>query len=192
MDTLSYNGYMDLKALAAALFVAFITVIMDAVFNFHYIYVLVILVITSYVLVRLISIINNESLTSAPPATFTGKPADLVSLLKDAAKSAGITLEMDSDATGLVLVNEETFKSAILGIFQTLGMKTHGESAIVRSGKRTMIHLILTINRKAGTIQTELDNAVSSLHLLLSGEGGTAWQKDVPRKTELHILIPGK
>ncbi|NOY23174.1 MAG: hypothetical protein GXO70_06665 [Acidobacteria bacterium] len=189
--SLFYNVFMDLKALAAAFFVAFITVIMDAVFNFHYIYVLAILVITCYVLVRLISIINKEPQTPSAPAPATGKPANLSSMLRDAAKSAKITLEMEPDMEVTVVVDEKTFRDALASGFQALGMKTHGRITSVRSGKLKLVHLILTVNRKAGTIQKELDNAVSTLRVLVSIGKGTAWQTDIPRKTELHILIPG-
>ncbi len=189
--SLFYNVFMDLKALAAAFFVAFITVIMDAVFNFHYIYVLAILVIACYVLVRLISIINNEPRTASAPTHTTGKPADLASMLGDAAKAARIVLEMEPDMEATVVVDEKTFRDALASGFQALGMKTHGKLISVRSGKREFVHLILTVNRKAGTIQKELDNALSTLRKLVSTGEGTAWQTDIPRKTELHILIPG-
>ena len=45
---------MELKSFAAALIVAFITVIIDAVFHFHYIYVLIIIVVLTYTLSRLL------------------------------------------------------------------------------------------------------------------------------------------
>jgi len=182
---------MDLKALAAALFVAFITVIMDAVFNFHYIYVLAILVIISYVLVRLISIIESKSNTPAAPPSSLEKAVGLTSVLRDAAKVAGITLEMEPDTKTTVVVDARTFQKALVAGFQAYGMKTHGKIASVRSGKRKLVHLTLTVNRKAETIQKKLDDAIATLHSLLSRSGGTAWQANVPRKTELHILIPG-
>ena len=47
-----YNRPMDLKALAAALTMAFLVVIIDAVFRFHYVYVLVMVTALSYVFVR--------------------------------------------------------------------------------------------------------------------------------------------
>lgn len=182
---------MDLKALAAALFVAFITVIMDAVFNFHYIYVLTILVITCYVLVRLISLISSESYASPAPPPSTEKPADLSSLLREAAKSAEIKLEMDPEMNWAVIVDGKAFPEALASGFRAFGMKTHGKAISLRSGKRELVHLTLTVNRKAGTIQKELDDAIAALRLLVSSKGGSAWQVDVPRKTELHILIPG-
>lgn len=46
---------MELKSFAAALIVAFITVIIDAVFHFHYIYVLIIIVVLTYTLSRLLA-----------------------------------------------------------------------------------------------------------------------------------------
>jgi len=187
----SYNVDMDLKALAAALFVAFITVIMDAVFNFHYIYVLAILVITCYVLVRIISLINSEPHSSSAPSPSTGKPSELTSLLREAAKSSGIKLELESDMDWAVMANEKTFPAALEAGFRALNMKTYGKITSVRSGKRDFVHLTLTVNRKAGTIQNGLDDAITTLRVLISGNGGSAWQVDVPRKTELHILIPG-
>ncbi|GEM_PF-6942423 len=185
-----YNINMELKALAAALFVAFFTVIMDAIFNFHYIYVLLILVILGYVLVRLISITSTTSGSgAAAPET---KETGLGNLLESAAKAAAVTLEMDGESTeNTVRVDEGAFRDALAAGLAAFGIKTHGQTTVVRSGNRKMVHIVLTVNRKAGAIQEKLDTAITTLRQLLCQDGGSAWQTDIPRKTELHILIPG-
>ncbi|NOZ12469.1 MAG: hypothetical protein GXO69_02330 [Acidobacteria bacterium] len=182
---------MDLKALAAALFVAFFTVIMDAVFNFHYIYVLIILVITGYVLVRLFSISAAAPQAEAAPPS-PEKQIELANLLKSAADKAEIQLVLESeDKNNMVFVNEKAFQQALAAGFAAFGIKVHGKTEAVRSGNQKLVHVTLTVNRKAGTIQEKLDAALSALRQLLSQKGGSAWQTDIPRKTELHILIPG-
>ncbi len=182
---------MDLKALAAAFFVAFFTVIMDAVFNFHYIYVLIILVIIGYVLVRLLSISAATPEAEAAPSS-PEKQIELANLLKSAADKAEIQLVLESEGEkNTVIVNEKVFQKALAAGFTAFGMKVHGKTVVVRSGNQKLIHIILTVNRKAGTIQGKLDAALSALRQLLSPKGGSAWQTDIPRKTELHILIPG-
>ncbi len=183
---------MDLKALAAALFVAFITVIMDAVFNFHYIYVLAILVITTYVLVRLLSIVASARKIPGKETPSHGTPIDFNSLIKTAAKNAGVSLEIEFPAKIHVAVNAELFMESLVDLFGLLDIKVHGQADQVRSGTQVLFHIILSVNRKTGSIQKSLDETIAAIRLQLLKTGGMVWQSDIPRKTEFHFLIPGQ
>lgn len=204
---------MDLKALATALTMAFIIVIMDAVFHFHYIYVLAMITALGYVFVR------NRTRTPAketvkppswPAILSIGEldPADrdtLTALLiqpatgpKTAIKTTEMMAALDNAVAKPVVLTKSTVKeipvpypgfvrelTALLG---ELSIRCNLSVSMIGKGDLRFCCIRIMVNRKLDLDQSE---TLGTLNGSLTSSGGIAWVTHPPRKTVINLALPG-
>jgi len=161
---------MDLKALSTALIVAFVTVIVDAVFHFHYIYVIVVLGMLCYAFVRVLS---------------TTRLTDTVGGIQAIPLHRLVESDDPDWPDVAVACDESRCRAAIQQLLASLNVRTHLACTVERGAGKGYVHLTFTVNRKLVPLPDGVREAITSL-----GQHGPVWISDVPRKTECHLLLP--
>lgn len=204
---------MDLKALATALTMAFIIVIMDAVFHFHYIYVLAMITALGYVFVRDRTRAPAEKTVAPPrwPAILSMGELDaadraaLTALLvrpetgpKPSLKTTELLAQLES-ALAKPVVREKSpvkeipvpypgFVRELAALLGELDIRCNLAIGTIGSGDIRFCCIRVTVNRKLALDQSE---TLGALNRSLTDSGGITWITRPPRKTVINLALPG-
>ncbi len=223
---------MDLKSLTAALSIAFVTVILDAVFRFHYVYVLIIVTVMAYAFVRtlirsehtgsspepapgspsggliwglaaadsdldktdreaLVDHIQSRLSTPSSSSRKSGRTTKVDDLVRKVAGQVTKDLELESGKTLKLVIPHPAFTTQLAALVESLDVRTVIRAANVKSAKSGYVRLTVEVNRVYHLGDSPMDASYRLIQRQLEGTGGLAWISHPPRKTRIHLILPG-
>ncbi len=223
---------MDLKSLTAALSIAFVTVILDAVFRFHYVYVLIIVTVMAYAFVR--TLVRSEHTGTASQPASNPQTAGLIRTLAIAdndldkvdrealmdrvqrelaqektstrrearsvklgqlidrlAEQVTKDLELESGKTLKVEIPHPSFTTQLAALIESLDVRASVRATKLKTSPSGHVRLTIEVNRVHHLGDSPMDAPYRLVQRQLEGTGSLAWISHPPRKTRIHLILPG-
>lgn len=212
--------------------IAFVTVILDAVFRFHYVYVLIIITIMAYAFVRtlirsehtgtssdekrepvpggliraiavadgdldkpdrdaLMDRIQNELEPDNSRRKREGRTLTVEELVNRISEKVTKELELASGKTLKVIIPHPAFATQLTALVEALDIRTVVRATRLKPGKPGHIRMTIEINRVHQLGDSPMDAPFRLIRRHLEGTGGLTWISHPPRKTRIHLILPG-